>query len=279
MVVVWKLSQKEGFVLQMNDSHICLPLTVSFSHEFRFMTFTALCCEHSGFYQLQKVRALCELMQSHLCPAMDPILVQPHITRPLPPSSSDLGVCPDQTPTLLSTQLTLLSTELTHLLQPFTDTPPPTSPPSTTTFTKQLQVLKQTGFFAVCSHQPLKFICTPTRCPAVLALWGSFLTPVCLYILVPLSQSQGAVPQDTEGRSSMGPAIPSCSSRGRGALCLPPALSGRESRGSTPGSGRSPGEENGNPLQYSCLENLMDRGTWQATVHGVARVRQTRLSH
>ena len=36
--------------------------------------------------------------------------------------------------------------------------------------------------------------------------------------------------------------------------------------------GRSPGGGNDNPLQYSCLENLMDRGTWQATVHGVARV-------
>ena len=38
-----------------------------------------------------------------------------------------------------------------------------------------------------------------------------------------------------------------------------------------PGSGRSPGEGNGNPLQYSCLENPMDRGAWQATVHGVAK--------
>ena len=38
------------------------------------------------------------------------------------------------------------------------------------------------------------------------------------------------------------------------------------------GSGRSPGEGNGNPLQYSWLENPMDRGTWWATVHGVARV-------
>ena len=38
------------------------------------------------------------------------------------------------------------------------------------------------------------------------------------------------------------------------------------------GSGRSPGEGNGNPLQYSCLENPMDRGAWWATVHGVARV-------
>ena len=42
--------------------------------------------------------------------------------------------------------------------------------------------------------------------------------------------------------------------------------------GLIPGSGRFPGEENGNPLQCSCLENPMDRGAWWATVHGVARV-------
>ena len=41
--------------------------------------------------------------------------------------------------------------------------------------------------------------------------------------------------------------------------------------GSTPGSGRSPGEGNGNPLQYSCLKNPMDGGAWQVTVHGVAK--------
>ena len=41
---------------------------------------------------------------------------------------------------------------------------------------------------------------------------------------------------------------------------------------SIPGLERSPGERNGNPLQYSCLENPMDRGAWRATVHGVARV-------
>ena len=43
--------------------------------------------------------------------------------------------------------------------------------------------------------------------------------------------------------------------------------------GSIPGSGRSPGEGNGNPLQYSCLENPMDKGPWQATVLRVARIR------
>ena len=47
--------------------------------------------------------------------------------------------------------------------------------------------------------------------------------------------------------------------------------------GSIPGSVRSPGEGNGNPLQYSCLENSMDGGVWWATVHGVAKS-QTRLS-
>ena len=41
--------------------------------------------------------------------------------------------------------------------------------------------------------------------------------------------------------------------------------------GSTPGLGRSPGEGNGNPLQYSSLENPMDRGAWWVTVHGVAK--------
>ena len=47
--------------------------------------------------------------------------------------------------------------------------------------------------------------------------------------------------------------------------------------GSIPGSGRSPGEGNGNPLQYSCLENPMGGGAWQATVHGVTKSR-TRLN-
>ena len=41
--------------------------------------------------------------------------------------------------------------------------------------------------------------------------------------------------------------------------------------GSIPGLGRSPGEGNGNPFQYPCLENPMDGGAWWATVHGVAK--------
>ena len=50
-----------------------------------------------------------------------------------------------------------------------------------------------------------------------------------------------------------------------------------EDQGSIPGLKRPPGERNGNPLQYSFLENPMDGGAWQATVHGVAKS-QTRLS-
>ena len=41
--------------------------------------------------------------------------------------------------------------------------------------------------------------------------------------------------------------------------------------GSIPGSGRSPGEGQGNPLQYSCPENPMDRGTWRAAVHSISK--------
>ena len=61
----------------------------------------------------------------------------------------------------------------------------------------------------------------------------------------------------------------------------PPASAGdARDMGSIPGSGRSPGEEHDNLLQYSCLENPMDRGTWWATVHGVTRswTRLKRLS-
>ena len=50
----------------------------------------------------------------------------------------------------------------------------------------------------------------------------------------------------------------------------PPANAGDQD--SIPGSGKSPGGGNCNPLQYLCLENPMDRGAWQATVRGVARV-------
>ena len=63
------------------------------------------------------------------------------------------------------------------------------------------------------------------------------------------------------------------------ALCLIQRFDGKESAcnagdlGSIPGSGRSPGKGNGNPLQYSCLENSIDRGAWWATVYDVTKSR------
>ena len=68
---------------------------------------------------------------------------------------------------------------------------------------------------------------------------------------------------------------------------LPGGASGKESMcnagdatdvGSIPGLGRSPRGKHGNQLQYSCLENPMDRGAWQATVHEVTRVRHDLLT-
>ena len=51
----------------------------------------------------------------------------------------------------------------------------------------------------------------------------------------------------------------------------PPAVQETVDLGSVPGSEKSLGEGNGNPLQYSCLENPMDRGAWWATVHGFTK--------
>ena len=55
---------------------------------------------------------------------------------------------------------------------------------------------------------------------------------------------------------------------GGGVMKNPPANAGDAD--SVPGMGRGPEEGNGNPLQYSCLGNTMDKGIWQATVHGIA---------
>ena len=58
---------------------------------------------------------------------------------------------------------------------------------------------------------------------------------------------------------------------------LPEDAGNKRDGGLIPGSGRSPGEWNGNPLQYSCLQNSMDKGVWQSIVHGVAKS-ETQLS-
>ena len=59
---------------------------------------------------------------------------------------------------------------------------------------------------------------------------------------------------------------------GTGVKNLPADAEDARDMGSIPGSGRSPGEGNGKPLKYSCLENSMHRGAWQATVHGVTKI-------
>ena len=59
----------------------------------------------------------------------------------------------------------------------------------------------------------------------------------------------------------------------------PPASTGDiKDVGSIPGSGRSPGGGHGNPLQYSCLENPMDRGAWRATVHRITESDTTEVT-
>ena len=65
--------------------------------------------------------------------------------------------------------------------------------------------------------------------------------------------------------------IKSCGSDGKESVCIAGNL------GLMPGLGRPPGEGNGNPLQYSCLENFMDRGAWWAMIHGVTKS-QTQMS-
>ena len=76
---------------------------------------------------------------------------------------------------------------------------------------------------------------------------------------------QGTVPGFAKSRTRLSDFHFHCqSSEGKESAC------NTEDAGSIPGSGRSPREWHGNPFQYSCLENPMDRGAWQATVYGVA---------
>ena len=64
---------------------------------------------------------------------------------------------------------------------------------------------------------------------------------------------------------------------GRSVVENPPANEG--DAGSISGSGRAPGDGNGNPFQYSCLGNPIDRGAWRATVHGVAESDMTEATN
>ena len=88
------------------------------------------------------------------------------------------------------------------------------------------------------------------------------------------SQSQG---EDRAGEHGWVPRLINSDRKIGQAIGLPGGSDGKESAcnagdlGSIPGLGRSSGEGNSNPLQYSCLENPIDRGAWRATVHGAAK--------
>ena len=104
------------------------------------------------------------------------------------------------------------------------------------------------------------------------ATHGPALSP-----LTDFPATSGGSEPDFTGRDDRWPTSPKQTKMKAGQR--PCWLTGKESArnagdgGSIPRSRKSPGEGNGNPLQYSCLGNSMDRGVWQATVHGVTRVR------
>ena len=96
---------------------------------------------------------------------------------------------------------------------------------------------------------------------------GSYLQACLAHVGVITSNKHGHLGAEL-GKSwvvSVSRQIPQLMIHGKASACS----SGDQ--GSIPGSGRSPGEGNGNPLRYSCLENFLDGGAWEATGHGVAK--------
>ena len=73
------------------------------------------------------------------------------------------------------------------------------------------------------------------------------------------------------GNMGLIPGLGRSPGEGNTSVFLPGKFYGQRSLAGCNPWGRSPGEGNGNPLQYSCLENFMDRGAWQAVIHGVAK--------
>ena len=139
-------------------------------------------------------------MLSHLCPAVDPVLVQPHIP--------DAHLLHYQ---VFSSVLIRLPCCCLH------SSPSCCSPSQTPLHIQEAAPGPQTENRLPCRLPPSAFPAPPQLDVWLCGLCGVLSHPLCLCTLVPLSQSQGAVPQDTEGRWRMGPAVPSCSSRGR--LC------------------------------------------------------------
>ena len=134
----------------------------------------------------------------------------------------------------------------------------------------------------VCSGSHHHFMVQHTYLPNFLFFKKKFLAALCLRSWVQAFSSWG----DPGLLSGCGTWASHCSgfSCCEYRLWVSRWLSGKESTcnagdsgdaGSVPGLGRSPGEGNGTPLQYSCLGNPMDRGAWRATVHGVTKMLDT----
>ena len=113
----------------------------------------------------------------------------------------------------------------------------------------------------------------------VVFIWGQEATSTSASFSRPLLRKPGSPPPP--GASALGTTAPLELGKGRDVFWasqvalvvknLPANVRDIRDAGSIPGLGRSPGEENGNPLQYSCQVNPMDRGAWRATVHRAAK--------
>ena len=105
--------------------------------------------------------------------------------------------------------------------------------------------------------------------------WGMAENPVARVFRVELQRGRRSTKRELHRSQELFPQVSSVPNRAWWVWrnCLRIVCLQCKRLGLIPGSGRSPGEGNGNPLQYSCLENSMERGAWQVTVHDVARVR------
>ena len=143
------------------------------------------------------------------------------------------------------------------------------------TYVWQIQILKPNVLkVSVSSEKPLIFI----KSPSGIYYHMSSCSSILILVTPNTDKYQTMTMFSTLIKTS------SCPVAVASSVCFPDSLDRKESAcnagdpSSISGLGRSPGEGNGNPFQYSCLENSRDRGAWWATVHEVAES-QTRLSN
>ena len=137
------------------------------------------------------------------------------------------------------------------------------SPTSTSFFLSLCRLIF--GFLNSCQEVFSSGLCVFTGLLLHRLLWGRYVAIVLLYI-TPMPNSVSPLLNIKQGSFPGGSVVKN----------LPVNAGGIRDVGSFSGLGRSPGGGHGNPLQYSCLDNPMDRGTWGVTVHGVTKS-QTQL--